>query len=38
VEPDTASPIFLRIAVKPYFSFDTLDMVAVLTKGPGGGG
>lgn len=38
VEPDTASPIFLRIAVKPYFSFDTLDVVAVLTKGPGGGG
>jgi rod shape-determining protein MreC len=38
VERDTASPIFLKIVVKPHFSFDTLDVVAVLTKGPGGAG
>ena len=38
VERDTTSPIFLQIAVRPYFSFDALDVVAVLTKGPGGGG
>jgi len=37
VNPDTASPIFRRIIVKPYFGFDTIDVVAVLTKGPGGG-
>ena len=37
LEQDEASPIFRRIVVKPYFRFDTLDVVAVLTKGPGGG-
>jgi rod shape-determining protein MreC len=36
-KPDEASPIFLRIVVKPYFGFDTIDVVAVLTKGPGSG-
>jgi rod shape-determining protein MreC len=35
---DTASPIFLKILVKPFFGFDTVDVVAVLTRGPGGGG
>jgi rod shape-determining protein MreC len=35
VERDEASPIFLKIVVKPYFDFGTLDVVAVLTKGPG---
>lgn len=38
VETDPATPIFRRIVVKPYFGFDTIDVVAVLTKGPGGGG
>jgi rod shape-determining protein MreC len=38
IERDEASPIFLKIVVKPYFSYETLDVVAVLTKGPGGGG
>lgn len=38
VERDDASPIFLRIVIAPYFRFDTIDVVAVLTKGPGGGG
>ena len=38
LEPDDKSPIFRRIIVKPYFGFDTIDVVAVLTKGPGGGG
>ena len=37
VEPDQASPIFLSIVVAPYFRFDTIDTVAVLTRGPGGG-
>jgi rod shape-determining protein MreC len=36
--PDEASPVFRRIIVTPYFRFNTLDVVAVLTKGPGGGG
>ncbi|MCX6573933.1 MAG: rod shape-determining protein MreC [Candidatus Aminicenantes bacterium] len=35
---DEKSPIFLRILVKPFFGFDTVDVVAVLTRGPGGGG
>ena len=34
---DTASPIFQSIVVKPYFNFAALDVVAVLTKGPGAG-
>lgn len=38
MELDEASPIFRRIVVKPYFGFDTIDVVAVLTKGPGSGG
>jgi rod shape-determining protein MreC len=38
IEHDEASPIFLKIVVKPYFSFETLDVVAVLTLGPGGAG
>ena len=36
VERDEASPIFLKIVVKPHFDFGNLDVVAVLTKGPGG--
>lgn len=35
--PDDRSPIFRKIVVKPYFSFDALDVVAVLTRGPGAG-
>jgi rod shape-determining protein MreC len=38
IEKDPNSPIFLKIVVKPSFRFETLDVVAVLTKGPGGGG
>jgi len=38
VDPDQASPIFRRIVVAPYFRFDTIDIVAVLTRRPGGGG
>jgi rod shape-determining protein MreC len=34
---DAASPIFLKIVIRPYFGFDTVDAVAVLTVGPGGG-
>ncbi len=34
---DATAPIFREIIVKPYFSFDALDVVAVLTKGPGSG-
>lgn len=36
LEKDEASPIFRSIVVKPYFRFDTIDVVAVLTRGPGG--
>ncbi len=36
--PDETSPIFRRIVVKPAFGFNTIDVVAVLTKGPGSGG
>jgi rod shape-determining protein MreC len=35
---DEESPVFLKILVKPFFGFDTVDVVAVLTRGPGGGG
>lgn len=35
IERDEASPIFLKIVVRPYVDFNTLDVVAVLTKGPG---
>lgn len=38
LEEDATSPIFRKIVIKPYFRFDTLDVVAVLTKGPGSGG
>ena len=38
LSPDTASPIFQSIIVRPLFRFDTIDAVAVLTIGPGGGG
>ncbi len=38
LEEDVSSPIFRKIVVKPYFRFDALDVVAVLTMGPGGGG
>jgi rod shape-determining protein MreC len=34
---DETSPIFRRIVVEPLFRFDTIDVVAVLTKGPGAG-
>ncbi len=34
---DAKSPIFQSIVIKPYFDFAALDVVAVLTKGPGGG-
>jgi rod shape-determining protein MreC len=37
IDKDEASPIFRRIFVTPYFRFNTLGAVAVLTKGPGGG-
>jgi len=33
-----ASPIFRSITVTPDLRFDAIDVVAVLTKGPGGGG
>ena len=36
IEKDEASPIFRRIFVEPYFQFNTLDVVAVLTGAPGG--
>jgi rod shape-determining protein MreC len=36
--PDDSSPLFRRIVVEPYFRFNTLDVVAVLAKSPGGGG
>lgn len=36
LERDEASPIFRRILVEPYFRFDTIDVVAVLTGPPGG--
>jgi rod shape-determining protein MreC len=38
LERDEASPIFRRILVTPYFRFNAIDVVAVLTKGPGGRG
>ena len=38
IDEDKASPIFRRIVVKPSFGLDTIDVVAVLTKGPGSGG
>ena len=38
LEKDEASPIFRRILAAPYFRFNTIDVVAVLTERPGGGG
>ena len=36
LDKDEFSPIFLRIAVEPYFRFNTIDIVAVITKTGGG--
>ncbi|OGD22510.1 MAG: hypothetical protein A2Y70_07965 [Candidatus Aminicenantes bacterium RBG_13_64_14] len=36
LEKDESSPIFLRITVEPYFRFNTIDVVAVITKTGGG--
>ena len=36
--PDDASPLFRKITVQPHFQFNTLDIVAVLSKSPGGAG
>jgi cell shape-determining protein MreC len=36
LEKDELSPIFRRIAVVPFFRFNTIDIVAVLTKAKGG--
>jgi rod shape-determining protein MreC len=38
LEKNESSPLFRRIAVEPYFQFNTIDAVAVLAKSPGGGG
>ena len=36
LEKDDLSPIFRRIVVVPFFRFNTIDIVAVLTKAKGG--
>ena len=36
LEKDELSPIFRRIAVEPFFRFNTIDIVAVITKAGGG--
>jgi len=36
LEKDELSPIFRKIAVEPYFRFNTIDIVAVITKAGGG--
>ena len=36
LEKDESSPIFRRITVEPYFRFNTIDVVAVITKAGGG--
>jgi rod shape-determining protein MreC len=36
LEKDESSPIFRRIVVEPYFRFNTIDIVAVITKAGGG--
>ena len=36
LDKDESSPIFLRITVEPYFRFNTIDIVAVITKTGGG--
>ena len=33
---DESSPIFRRIVVEPYFRFNTIDIVAIITKAGGG--
>jgi rod shape-determining protein MreC len=37
LEKDDASPVFRKITVGPHFRFDTIGIVAVLTKAAGGG-
>lgn len=37
LEKDESSPIFRKIGVEPYFQFKTIDIVAIITKPPGGG-
>jgi rod shape-determining protein MreC len=37
IERDESSLIFHKIEVEPYFRFNTIDVVAVLAKSPGGG-
>ena len=36
LEKDESSPIFRRIVVEPYFRFNTIDIVAIITKAGGG--
>jgi rod shape-determining protein MreC len=36
LKPDESSPIFRKITVEPYFRFNTIDVVAVITKAGGG--
>jgi rod shape-determining protein MreC len=36
LEKDESTPTFRRIAVEPYFRFNTIDIVAVITKAGGG--
>ena len=38
LQTDEASPLFRKITVRPHFQFNTLDIVAVLSKSPGGAG
>jgi len=38
LQTDDSSQLFRKITVQPYFQFNTLDIVAVLSKTPGGGG
>lgn len=38
LQADDSSPLFRKVTVQPYFQFNTLDIVAVLSKTPGGGG
>lgn len=38
LQTDDSAPLFRKITVQPYFQFNTLDIVAVLSKTPGGGG
>jgi rod shape-determining protein MreC len=36
IEKDESSPIFLKIAVEPYYRLNTIDIVAVISKTGGG--